>query len=127
MHDVQFGSFSGVGTSTITFRAESSLSREQEPVFGWAFSMKNPPKAIKVREVVEGPPGAMWGSPAQSPEIQVTDGGRIAFVTKTFSKPNSPFLFHNWSISKSDPIGKYAASLYIDENLIRHIEFDVTR
>jgi len=124
--DVQFGSFSGVGTSFITFQAAGSLSRKQEPHFGWAFSMKNPPKELTVREVIEGPAGAMWESPNNSPEVQVTDGGKTARVTKTISKPASPLLFHNWSISNSDPIGKYRASLYIDGKLIRQVEFNVT-
>ncbi|MDD4912160.1 MAG: hypothetical protein PHP57_07680 [Sideroxydans sp.] len=122
--DVQFGTFS-VGASSVTFRAESSLSRESQPIFGWAFSMKNPPQKFIIREVVEGPAGTIWESPPNSPEVQVTDGGRTALVTRTISRPNSPFIFHHWSISSSDPIGKYKAILYIDGEVIRHVDFEV--
>lgn len=124
--DVQFGSFSGVGTSTVTFRATTTFSKRQDAPFGWAFSMKNPPQQISVQEIVEGPLGSVWEAPPTASEVQVTDGGRTATVTKTFSKPSSPFLFHNWSISDSDPIGKYKAALLINGKQIRQVEFDVT-
>lgn len=123
--DVQFGTFS-VSSSSVAFRAESTLSKEREPIFGWVFSMKNPPQELTIREIVEGPIGTKWESPPNSPEVQVTDGGRIAQVTKYISRPGSPFLFHHWSISNLDPVGRYKASLYIDGKLIRQVDFEVT-
>lgn len=124
--DVQFGSFSGVGSGTVTFRATTTFSKGQDVQFGWAFSMKNPPQQISVQEIVEGPPGTVWEAPPTASEVQVTDGGRTATVTKNFSKPGSPFLFHNWSISESDPLGKYKAALLINGKQIRQVEFQVT-
>lgn len=124
--DVQFGSFSGVGTSAVTFRAATTFSKQHDVRFGWAFSMKNPPTQISVQEIVEGPLGTVWEAPPTASEIQVADGGRIATVTKSFSRLGSPFLFHNWSISDSDPVGKYKATLFINGKQIRQVEFDVT-
>lgn len=126
MTDVHFGSFSGVGTSAVTFRATTTFSKRQDVTFGWAFSMKNPPQNFSVQEIVEGPLGTVWETPPTASEIQVTDGGRTATVTKAFSKPSSPFHFHNWSISDSDPIGKYKVALLINGKKIRQVEFDVT-
>jgi hypothetical protein len=57
----------------------------------------------------------------------VSDEGRTATVTHTFHHPKSPFLFHNWSISDSDPVGRYKATLFIDGREIRRTEFDVTK
>jgi len=123
--DVQFGSFVA-GDSSIAFRAKNSFSREQEPIFGWVFSMKNPPQEFTIREIVEGPTGTIWEAPPSTPEVQVTDGGKTAQVAKVVLGPSSPFLFHHWSISNTDPIGKYKASLYVDGKLIRQVEFEVT-
>lgn len=124
--DVQFGSFSGAGTSTVTFRTATTFSKKQDVRFGWVISMKNPPQQISVQEIVEGPMGTIWEVPPTASEVQVTDGGRTATVTKSISKPSSPFLFHNWSISDSDPIGKYKVALLINGKQIRQVEFDVT-
>lgn len=124
--DVQFGAFTGVGTSTITFKATTSISKKQELPFGWAFSMNNPPEQISVQEIVESPSSAAWEALPTDSEVQVTDNGKKAKVTKNFSNPGSPFLFHNWSISDSDPIGKYKATLFINGRQVRQVEFDVT-
>lgn len=123
--DIQFGSFTGVGTSTVIFRAETHMSRSRDLPVGWAFSMKNPPLTFTLREFIEGPPGTHWEAPPNTPEIQLSEDGRIAEVTKTISRPGSPFMLHNWTISSSDPIGKYKATLFIDGKLIKKVKFDV--
>ena len=124
--DVQFGSFAGVGTNNLVFRAERTLTKAREVNFGWAFSMANPPEKLTLREVVTGPDGVIWVASSDSSGIEVSDGGKTVSVTKTISKPNSPFLFHHWSISPADPAGMYRATLYIEGQVAREISFVVS-
>lgn len=123
--DVQFGTFTGIGTDTIKFKAENTLSKSNEVSYGWAFSIKNPPEKFIIREVTEGPTGVSWEAPANATEVEISNNGKTVSVTKTISKPNSPFLFHHWSISSVDPVGNYKSTLYLDDKLIKEVNFVV--
>lgn len=123
--DVQFGTFTGVGSTTIKFKAGNTLSKSDEAVYGWFFSMKNPPKEITIKEVIEAPIGGSWSVPPSARGIDITNDGKTVSVTKTISNPGSPFLFHHWSVSSTDPIGNYKAALYVEGQLVKEVDFAV--
>lgn len=125
VEDVRFGAFSGVGKSAVEFRATTALSKSDGLHFGWLFSLRGQSGQVKVREVVEGPLGTRWKAPAGLPEVQVTNDGRTATVTRDFSDIRSPFAFHNWAISDSDPVGTYKASLYVNGKRVSDLTFEV--
>jgi hypothetical protein len=126
VHDVEFGSLSGVGARKLIFRATDSISRTGDLRFGWASSMKNPREEILVEEVVERPPGTAWEVPSIAPEVQATEGGSRAVTTRKISAGNSPVMFSNWSIIQADRVGTYRAALKINGLPVRQVEFQVT-
>lgn len=86
--DVQFGSFSGVGTGKVRFQATTTLSKKEGLHLGWLFSVRSHPgQVVTVQETVEGPPGTAWEAPPSASEVQVTDGGRTATVTRVSQTP----------------------------------------
>lgn len=112
--DVQFGAFSGIGESAVEFRATTAISKRDSHHFGWLVSLRSQSGQVTLREVVEGPLGTHWEAPAGRPEVQVSNEGRTATVTREFLDVGSTLAFHNWVISDSDPVGTYTASLYVN-------------
>lgn len=124
--DIQFGTFSGVGTHKVSFRANTTLLKSQEPIFGWAFSISNPPETLHIREVITGPEGSSWEAPPDKNGYELSDAGRTVSITKTISHPGSLFMFHHFAISATDPSGPYSAKLFLNNKLVKEVSFVVS-
>lgn len=126
VENAYFGRFTGVGSGEVVFSQTNSLSRKSENHYGWAVSVKNSPSQIVVKEEIETPTPAQWEIPLNSKTIQLSSDGKTVSATQTIPLKGQTFLFHNWSLSHTDPLGTYTATLFVEGKKVSEVHFIVT-
>ena len=120
----EFGSFAEVGTNNVTFIPSDKLSKKNEITYGWVVRMQPFEGTVTVKDEVETPVVAQWEFPANS-DVQVSADGNTVSATQSFPVKGTSFLFHNWSLSQSDPVGTYKTRLYVNNKLVKETSFAV--
>lgn len=120
----EFGSFAGVGTKSVTFIPSDKLSKRSEITYGWVVRMQPFEGSVTVKDEVETPVVARWEFPANA-DVQVSADGKTVSATQSIPVKGTSFLFHNWSLSQSDPVGTYKTRLYVNNKLVKETSFAV--
>lgn len=120
----EFGTFTGVGTNDVTFTPVDQLSKKSEAIYGWKVNTRPFEGTVTVKDEVETPIPAQWEFPTNA-KVQVSADKKTVSATQSFPVKGTSFLFHNWSLSPSDPVGTYRTRLYVNNQLIKEVSFEV--
>lgn len=122
--EARFGIFTKDGTDKVVFTPTERLSKKSEAAYGWFVKIQSFEGVVTVKDEVETPVPAKWEIPANSP-VQISADGKTVSATQTLPVNGTSILFHNWSLSSSDPVGSYKNKLYVNSQMVKEVSFAV--
>jgi hypothetical protein len=96
--------------------------------FGWRIRLGEPPSVVRVREVLQLPSApAFWSGEDDPYSLHVFSADRTTATTEDYKAPEDGWIFNEWCIAEGDPVGAHAIDVFIEDELVRHFEFEVKR
>ena len=96
--------------------------------FGWRIRLSDAPAVVRVREVLKLPePPAFWSGEDDEYSPHTFSADRTTATTEEFKAPVDGWLVSQWCIVEGDPTGPHAIDVYIENQHIRHFDFEVKK
>jgi len=96
--------------------------------FGWRIRLAVHPTVLKVREVLHLPVApATWSGEDDEYSPHTFSADRRTATTEEFKVPRDGWLDSHWCIVEGDPVGPHWLEVYIDDDLIKHFDFEVKK
>ena len=95
--------------------------------YGWIIRLGSEFAKVKWREVFELPARPeTWGNGEESGQHEITEDGKISITEKEVFVRDG-YIQNFWSVAAGDPLGDYVIRVYLNEVLLRILNFKVVR
>lgn len=96
--------------------------------FGWRIRLAVHPAVLKVREVLHLPKApATWSGEDDAYSLHSFSADRRTATTEEYKVPRDGWLDNHWCIVEGDPLGPHWIEVYIEDELIKHFDFEVKK
>jgi hypothetical protein len=96
--------------------------------FGWRIRLAEAPPLVRLREVLRLPKApAFWSGEDDEYSTHIFSADRTTATTEEFKAPQDGWIESNWCIAEGDPTGPHSIEVFIEDDLVRHFDFEVKK